>query len=110
VTARPRSAPASWGDWPPTQERIAAVVARAEPGVRAAIARLWPEEAVEVRVIVRTPVEIDLQYAPGTRHSPASEYATAGEIVAVGKRTKWVIFWRPNDDTGTAQRQADYRV
>jgi hypothetical protein len=80
---RPRTAPAGWGAWPPTQEQIAAAVAKAEPAVRAIIARLFGPNAA-VKVIVRTPGEIDLHYQPGTRFSTASEFATAGEFHAVG--------------------------
>jgi hypothetical protein len=104
-----RSAPASWGDWPPSQERITAAVTRAEPKVRAEIARLFGPDT-EVRVIVRTPQEIDLQYAPGTSHSPASETAPAGEIHAVGRKTKWLVDWNPATDGGTARKMTDYRV
>jgi hypothetical protein len=106
---RLRSAPASWGDWPPTQERIAAAVARAEPKVRAVIDRLFGPDA-EVRVIVATPAELDKSYAPGTAYSPASESAVAGEIRVVGKATKWLIHWNPATDHGIARRMSDYRV
>ena len=104
-----RSAPASWGEWPPTQDRIAAAVSRAEPKVRTAIARIFGPD-VQVRVIVATPADVDLCYAPGTPTTPASESAVAGEILVVGKATKWLIHWNPATGGGTARKVFDYRV
>jgi hypothetical protein len=65
----------------------------------------------KLRVVVSTPAEVDLTYAPGTRHSPASTTAPAGEIHVVGKRTKWVVHWFPDrGDRGFARRVSDSRV
>lgn len=106
---RHRSAPASWGDWPPTQERIAAAVALAEPKVRAVIARIYGPDA-EVRVNIATPGDVDLSYVDNGHRGPSSESAVAGEIQVVGKATKWVIHWNPATEHGRAVKSFDYRV
>jgi hypothetical protein len=101
---RPRSAPDAWGDWPPAPETIRNVVERAAISLAAQAAERWPGEAVVLLAVPNTPAELNRQYAP------TSATATAGRVLALGRRTVWVVHWDPATGAGFARRTFDHTV
>jgi hypothetical protein len=102
--ARPRSAPAAWGDWPPAPDVLRRVVERAARQLAALAAEVWAGETVVLLADPHTPAEVDLQYAP------TSAYAPAGRVLALGRRTVWVVHWDPATGAGFARRTFDHTV
>lgn len=99
---RQRSAPESWGEWPPPEWRVRQIAERA--------ARRLGEElaAGDTRhVLLVVPEEastLDRQYGP------SSQFATIGRVLVIGGHQAWIIHWNPATDEGVVRRTLDAKV
>ncbi len=103
MTARSRTAPESWGYWPPQQERITAVIERAARKLLPDVERLNLAPAVILLAKPKTPGELDCFFPPGTNE------VCAGYILALNHHRKWLVYWEPERDAGyVSQAIADW--
>jgi hypothetical protein len=98
-----RTAPKSWRAWPPTLEQINALLERA---ARALAAQLTAEEWAQAgTILMAQPVDapsLDLSFVG------VEQEIAVGHVRALGKHTRWTVYWNPAEDTGRVHRTGGF--
>lgn len=102
---RKRTTPTSWGDWPPEQEQITAVVERAARALAERFAADPKTEKVVLLALPKPPKSLDCCF------SGQEKEIVVGYIWSIGKRRRWTVLWNPATDAGRISDHGyDYRA
>lgn len=91
---RQRTAPTSWGPWPPSQERINVVFERAVRKLAEAIEARGAPERIILMAQPKGPIELDSHF------TGRESEVVIGHIRGIGAHKGWTVYWNPARDKG----------
>jgi hypothetical protein len=95
----PRTAPESWGEWPPEQARFDEAARRALAAARRIAAHLAPDEPV-IEVWMNEPGDF-----ASTFFGPETDSVVIGAVLIPALRRGWAIDWEPATGAGKLREQ-----
>lgn len=98
-----RTAPLSWGDWPPARARVDAVINRALMTIAELVTRQYPERDVELELV-------DVDYVNDHWFPAAAESVQVCTVLGVGCGQCWMVYWQPDTDEEVLRRGVNWRV